>query len=270
MVKEKRYVKEYSEYHTDELVSFLITPTSHDVIDSDKHIIERFKLEDQLHLRNMSAFDAQGALRKFGSPFEIMDEFYSVRLRFYERRKQWKTSELSDKVRRLVNQTRFASAVIDGNLKLLNQPRSAVLEQLDAMGFDRVEGSYSYLLSTSLLHLTLEHIEKLNQEAKEQQEALNELQSTSPQSMWISDLDKLEEAIRTDSAFTEPPLIPGSKPKIPTLPQNGKSLGSKSKKKTSASSRRKGSRNGQAAIPPVTPKPMGKPRLVIFNTEDQL
>jgi DNA topoisomerase-2 len=296
LVKEKRYIKEYSEYHTDEVVSFLITPLSPEVIDSDKHIIERFKLEDFIHERNMSAFDATGNLKKFVSPLEILEAFYPVRLSFYEKRKQWKFQQLSNTVRKLSNQSRFASSVIDGTIKLLNQPRQAVIQQLESLGFHHIDNSYSYLLSTSLLHMTSEHIEKLKRETEEQQEALKILESTSSKTMWIYDLDKLENVVRIDAAFTDPPLTLGTKLKIPPIP--AAKIPSPPKKKnnnknktpiqpatTVAAGNLKATTT--VATPPVAsasaklkpkpkqqqrrfPKSIGRQKLVKINPEDQL
>lgn len=251
LVKEKRYVKEYSEYHTDELVSFLITPTEPEVLDSDKHIIERFKLEDWIHERNMSAFDANGNLQKFSTPLDIIKAHFDSRLRLYEKRKAWKLSQLSHVVKRLYNQTKFTSAVLDGSLLLFNQPKTQVVENLQKMGIPPLDPqdphstttSYSYLLSTPLLHLTREHVEKLQEETKGQQAALHILQGTSPTQLWREDLDKLEAMLLRDPTFSETPLTPGAKPKIPPLltSSNNNSRASR------ASSKRKPSKPSNSA-----------------------
>ena len=247
LMKEKRYVKDYTEYHTDEVVSFLITPTEPEVLDSDRHIIERFKLEDWIHERNMSAFDAKGSLKKYATPLDIIKAHFEARMLLYEKRKAWKLSQLSHVVKRLVNQTLFTSAVLDGSLALFNQPKTQVVENLQKMGIPPLDPndpnstttSYSYLLSTPLLHLTREHVEKLQEETKSQQTALSILQGTLPTQLWREDLDKLEAALLKDPAFSEPPLTLGSKPKIPPLITSSKSSSRSSK----ASSKRKNSRS---------------------------
>lgn len=237
LVKEKRYVKEYSEYHTDELVSFLITPTEPEVLDSDKHVIERFKLEDWIHERNMSAFDARGVLQKFSTPLDILKAHFDARMPLYEKRKAWKLSRLSHVVKRLENQTKFTSAVLDGSLVLFNQPKTQVVEKLQQMGIPPLDptdpesttSSYAYLLSTPLLHLTREHVEKLQEETSAQQTALSILEGTSPTQLWREDLDKLEAMLLRDPTFSEPPLTPGAKPKIPPLITASSSGGSRSR-----------------------------------------
>lgn len=261
LVKEKRYVKEYSEYHTDELVSFLITPTEPEVLDSDKHIIERFKLEDWIHERNMSAFDAKGNLKKFSTPLEIIKAHFDARLQLYEKRRTWKLSQVSHVVKRLVNQTKFSSAVLDGSLLLFNQPKTQVIENLQKMGIPPLDPqdptstspSYTYLLSTPLLHLTLEHVDKLREDTRYQQTALNILQGVTSTQMWRHDLDRLEAMLLKDPAFSETPLTPGAKPKIPPLVTSSSS--SSNSRSSGAASKRKPSKPSKGSSEKMPSKP---------------
>ena len=275
LIKEKRYVKEYSEYHTDELVSFLITPTSPEVIDSDKHIIERFKLEDLILEKNMSAFDARGMLKKYSSPLDIISDFYPIRLQYYEKRKSWKMLQLSNIVKKLNNQSRFTNLVIDGKLKLLNVPRQEVIEQLKTLEFDPIDNSYAYLLQTSLLHMTHEHVEKLKRETLLQQHALRTLEETTTTAMWRSDLDKLESLIKQDSAFTEQPLTLGARPKIPALPTTNSSSTAAANPSNAVSSNKKASSakkpsNGKKkAVAGANKRRPGSRPLVVIKPEDQ-
>jgi DNA topoisomerase-2 len=269
LVKEKRFVKEYSEYHTDELVSFVITPTAPEVLDSDKHIIERFKLEDLIHEKNMSAFGADGALKKYPTPLDVIKDFYPVRIKFYEARKSAKMNALRSLVTKLSTQSRFASAVIDGSIKLLNQPRQAVIEQLERQNFTKIENSYSFLLSTSLLHMTQEHIEKLKRETTEQQNALKVLEATPITEMWLSDLERLETAIRADPAFTEPPLTLGSKIKLPPLIATESPASRANASRTNAKQARRSAKSKKRAQSSSS-SPSKRQKLVKLNPEDSL
>lgn len=46
-----------------------------------------FKLTSRFSTSNMMAFDFDGQIKKYDSPMQIIEEFYPVRLEYYQRRK---------------------------------------------------------------------------------------------------------------------------------------------------------------------------------------
>lgn len=50
-------------------------------------LTEFFKLTGKLNTSNMMCFDFDGKIRKYGSPEEIIEEFYPKRLAYYQKRK---------------------------------------------------------------------------------------------------------------------------------------------------------------------------------------
>lgn len=52
---------------------------------------EFFKLTSKINTSNMICFDFEGKIKKYDSPEEILEDFYSVRLAYYQKRKVSKT-----------------------------------------------------------------------------------------------------------------------------------------------------------------------------------
>ena len=50
-------------------------------------LLEFFKLTSKLTTTNMICFDFDGKIKKYDSPEEIIEEFYPVRLSYYQKRK---------------------------------------------------------------------------------------------------------------------------------------------------------------------------------------
>lgn len=48
---------------------------------------EYFKLTTKISTSNMICFDFEGKIKKYTSPEEILEEFYPVRLAYYQKRK---------------------------------------------------------------------------------------------------------------------------------------------------------------------------------------
>lgn len=61
---------------------------------SDKKLIEVFKLRNKLSTNNMVLFNSEGRLHKYLEISEIMEEFYEIRYKFYESRKEYLTSAI--------------------------------------------------------------------------------------------------------------------------------------------------------------------------------
>ena len=47
----------------------------------------RFKLTSSISTNNIVAFDSSGRIRKFGNPEMILEDFYHLRLEYYQKRK---------------------------------------------------------------------------------------------------------------------------------------------------------------------------------------
>lgn len=139
-------------------------------------------------------FNPEGVIQKYDTPEDVLREFYGLRLGLYAKRRASLLRAAEAELLRLSNKTRFIIAVVDGELVLSNRKRADIEADLEARGFDRLpsnkkkaaaaaaaaaEGeaedgadagagaaeSYDYLLSMSLVSLTLEKVEALQQGA---------------------------------------------------------------------------------------------------------
>jgi DNA topoisomerase-2 len=79
--------------HTESSVKFIIKMKK-EMMDAAKEVglYKKFKLETQINTSNMILFDEKGNLKRYSSPLEVIEDFYVVRKRFYEKRKVHLTS----------------------------------------------------------------------------------------------------------------------------------------------------------------------------------
>lgn len=86
--KTPAWIKDYDDYNTHKDVHFVIRL-------EDKHmknalqegLEEKFKLSRTMATTNLVAFDAEGRITKYATVEDIMKEFFTVRIKFYEKRK---------------------------------------------------------------------------------------------------------------------------------------------------------------------------------------
>lgn len=63
----------------------------------------KFKLETKISTANMVVFDAEGRLRKWDCAEKILEEFYYVRLEYYQKRKDHLVDVLKVELEKLTN-----------------------------------------------------------------------------------------------------------------------------------------------------------------------
>ncbi|CAI5729222.1 unnamed protein product [Hyaloperonospora brassicae] len=219
-------IKDFKENHTDVKVLFTITmepKTLSDIAKAPGGIVKKFKLESSLSTSNMHLFDRDGHIKKYESPKEIMDEFYTVRLEYYDRRKKSMLQKLQDQIKLLSNKARFVLAVVEGNLVVNNRKKQALLEELVAEGYDQITAKskskkkndsddpneseeeddnladvsrgYDYLLSMKIWSLTKERVDKLRRELQDCENEYAVLEGRTVENLWLTDLDALEEML---------------------------------------------------------------------------
>ena len=221
-------IQDFKENHTDSTVSFTIT-ASKDAIDSYEKekdgLVGKFKLKTTISTSNMQLFNEQGRIIKYNTPEDILEEFYRVRLDFYEKRKAHLLEILRRERLMLSNKARFVEEVCSGDLVVSNRKRSELLDELQERGYDLMtkddekksnddadasddedEGEentsyadlakgYEYLLGMKIWTLTFEKSEKLRAELEEKSKEVADLEATQPSTLWWHDLDAIEDAL---------------------------------------------------------------------------
>jgi DNA topoisomerase-2 len=187
-------------------------------------LAKRFKLVNSIATSNMVCFDAEGRIKKYSSPEDILQDFYHLRLQYYQRRKEYLADQLTQEWEKLNNKVRFISEIISGKFVVQNRKKVDILKDLAARGYkpfsksdnsnnssptepvsegddeeseDAVETAksddYDYLLSMQLWSLTAEKVERLKRDRDEKQRELDELLGTTVKEMWFRDLDAFEQ-----------------------------------------------------------------------------
>jgi len=182
---EKKVVADFREKHTELNVHFEIdfvgTP--------DPKIL---KLESTIRTTNMHAFDPAGKIKKYDSPLDIIADWFSTRKEFYVKRKEDMLKDLKARVLVAQNKSRFITNVNDGTLVITRRAEADVVKDLNKMKFDKVDGSFEYLLGMKISSLTTERAEKLRAEAVALEEELVALKNTTTETMWVSDIDAIK------------------------------------------------------------------------------
>jgi DNA topoisomerase-2 len=106
-------------------------------------------------------------------------------------RKKHLIEELTKRTSILEAKARFVEMVCVEEIKVFKQTVANLNAQITQHKFPTVDGTYDYLLSIKTYQYTLEHSEKLKNEALKTRAELNELQKTSVTQLWHNNLSEL-------------------------------------------------------------------------------
>ncbi|KAJ0735221.1 putative DNA topoisomerase (ATP-hydrolyzing) [Helianthus annuus] len=153
------FIEEYNAHNDDTTVHFEVIMTASQMNKAkEEGLLKKFKLTTTLSTSNMHLFDANGVIKKYDTPEQILEDFFHLRLDFYEKRKVALLHELGKASLILENKVRFIREVVEGTIVVSNRkkadlcaelkvkgftplPKEAVLEASIAGAVDHVEGS---------------------------------------------------------------------------------------------------------------------------------
>ena len=103
---------------------------------SHEKVMKTFKLQSSLSLRNMVLFSHEGKIKKYPSVESILEEFYTLRLEFYDKRKKYMMSILKRDLAILENKVRFIRAVVNEDIVIRKVKRNDLIKLLLKEKFD--------------------------------------------------------------------------------------------------------------------------------------
>jgi len=220
-----------SEYHTEDCVRFTVEMDRAKFEEIGPHnLVSYFQLSTRLSISNMNLFGWDDTnLHFFSDPREILDQFFGTRLHQYQARKDFLLSALAKKHRKAANQLKFVTAVVEGSLVIFKKSTKSLVEELASLGFDpwQEEGEsqqdkdnnkdallqgrdndkdadlaasaagFNYLLGMRLTSLTQEKIQQLQSDVASLDEQLQTLHKQTASSLWLRDLEELEQGLTT-------------------------------------------------------------------------
>jgi DNA topoisomerase-2 len=151
-------------------------------------------LTDKIKLTNMHAFDHRGVIKKYDSPNAILYEFVGIRLELYEKRRNFMLTELRNRLPYHENVVRFIRQQCEEipvpDLRRKTPEECDVL--LDGEKFDKIKGSFDYLMDLPIKSLTLKNAQKQEADLEELRVTIAELDGKTPAGLWLEDIAKLK------------------------------------------------------------------------------
>jgi len=150
------------------------------------------KLTTTVSNTNMHMFNSEFKLHKYATTEEIIDDFYTVRLGVYRKRKAFQVVEMEKRLVNLSNRARYIQETLSSKIDLRRKTATQVTELLTTMGFAKIDDDYKYLIKMPMDSVTNEKVEIIMKEKEQTELELNVLKSTPLESIWLRELEHLE------------------------------------------------------------------------------
>ena len=195
-------IKDVFENYTDTTVEFVITFGKGKLaeLEAGKGEYGANGLEKMLKLyttsstTNMNLFNSEDKLRKYDNVEEIIDDYYDIRLEYYEDRKDFMIEALERELLILSNKAKYIQELINGTIDLRKKKKQEITSMLQDKDYDTIDDDqeYKYLIRMPMDSVSEENVDKLLKEHQLKQDELDRIKETTIQQMWLSELDILE------------------------------------------------------------------------------
>ena len=203
--KVKQVIKDYTDMSTDETVEFQITlfPGMLEQLMSELHEYSVDGVEKLLKLytinstNNMHLFNSKEQLTKYDTVEDIIDEYYSIRLEYYSKRREFLLEKINLELLEMTNLAKYIEYTLDDKIVLKRKNNDEINKMLEEMSFDKMKDktcgklSYNYLIKKPMDSVSDENVEKIMKETKVKKEELNILLSKSSKDIWLEELEDL-------------------------------------------------------------------------------
>ena len=195
-------VKDVYENYTDTTVEFVITFSKGKIDELEKAsgdygcngLEKLLKLYSTSSTTNMNLFNAEDKLTKYDSIDAIIDDYFGIRLDYYNDRKMNLIENLEKELLVMSNKVRYIQEVLSGTIDLRKKKKQEITNLLQGKKYDIMDedDEYKYLVRMPMDSVSEENVEKLLSEHRSKTAELICIKNTTIQQMWLKELDILE------------------------------------------------------------------------------
>jgi len=158
----------------------------------DKEIVSLFKLETSISVNNMHAFDKNLKIKKYNNVYEILEDFYDMRMGYYQKRKDYLISKLEYELKIIINKIKFLAAIVKNEISITKKTKAEIIKILEDINIIKINDSYDYILDMNLWSLSKEKLEELKEKYNKIKNDIQTINDVDLKTMWLNDLDVLK------------------------------------------------------------------------------
>jgi len=162
-----------------------------------KSIEEKLKLTSSIQVSNMHVYK-NNEIVKYSNPNNMIKDYADIRLQVYQKRKNYWIKVLENELDLLKYRRKFIKEVISSKLIIYKKQKQILIDELKEREYPELstninsKPSYDYLVGMPMWTLTQEKIDELESNYNEKKQELDIYKNKTIQSLWLEELDVLE------------------------------------------------------------------------------
>tara|TARA_B100000579_G_scaffold34566_1_gene24171 strand:+ start:10784 stop:14194 length:3411 start_codon:yes stop_codon:yes gene_type:complete len=192
------YIKDFTDMSTESNVEFIVqfNPGAISKLLCQKHDLGLEGIEKYLKLyttqstTNMHLFNEKEQLKKYNNIYEIIKEYYSMRLEYYNKRKLYLIHKLTKELKVLSNKAKYIKNTLDDKIDLRKKSKETIDNLLEKMKFDRDidTNNFNYLIKMPMDSVSEENVNKLLKEHGNKEAELDKITNSKIETLWLNEL----------------------------------------------------------------------------------
>ena len=187
--------------HVEVRFDLYLDPDYYDDIAANRQEFEkRFRLASVVRTSNMVCFDVNSNIKKYGCVGDMMEEFYVERVRGYVLRRTNEMDRLKKDAVEHDAKARFIRAVLEGTLELRRAADEDIVLAMQRLSLPPLSNpdaptaieAYEYLLRMRMDRVKASAVIEQEQGVERSKAAIALLEGTTPEQMWLKDLDEFQ------------------------------------------------------------------------------
>lgn len=179
-LKENKKIADFTNLSVDDKVRFEIIGFK------DTANLRNLKLIKTISMSNMVLLDGNNPIH-YETVYDILETFYQKRLPIYHQRRNYMIATIKKEITKFEYKIKLIRAVRSKKLVFMDRSKAQIYEDLKLLDIPKEIYDEAHLH-----HFTTDDINNLENTILNKQKILEDLENTSPETMWINDLKELQ------------------------------------------------------------------------------
>ena len=161
---------------------------------NDSEILSELKLNETI-TDNFVLLDSENKIKEYNNIYEILEEFYNIRLNIYSKRKQYQISKFEEEISINENKKQFIEFILNSKISIKNTTAN-LTKQLEKLNFLKINNNYDYLLNMPIHSLTNDKLLLLKEKINNLINTRNNLYNITIEQIWLNELKELKNKLK--------------------------------------------------------------------------
>lgn len=191
LLEERKVIKSYIDESNDNefFTTIKVDRSFLDLPEEEQYM--RLKLV-KTYTENFTCMDEDNKIIEFDSAKSLLEEFITLRLKFYQKRRVYKIDELRTLKIYTEQKYNFIIDVINGNITIGNMNKKELESVLLEKKYVNRNDSYEYLIGMPMYSMTTDKVKELESELLTINLKIEQLENTTSEAMWLEELKELK------------------------------------------------------------------------------